>query len=161
MSGLSIYNLTGKWTTQNETAISLAALRGQPVVAAMAYTSCKDICPAIVADMVWIEGKSPAAVKFVFFSLDSAVDSPARLRDYAQARGLDMERWTLCRGDVNAVRELAAAIGVRYKRDAGGNFDHSSIITVLNGEGEIVMQKIGSEGSRQDLVAKLEELARK
>ena len=76
----SLYNLESKWTTQDGRSVGLAALGGKPVVAAMGYTSCKDICPAIVADMMWIEKHLPqdaaGRVRFVFASFDSRVDTP-------------------------------------------------------------------------------------
>ena len=47
----SLYNLESTWTNEDGTSVALSALSGKPVVAAMGYTSCKDMCPAIVADM--------------------------------------------------------------------------------------------------------------
>ena len=57
----SLYNLESQWTTQDGLSVGLSALGGKPVVAGMGYTSCKDICPAIVADMMWIEKHLPQA----------------------------------------------------------------------------------------------------
>ena len=89
----SLYNLESKWTNQDAASISLAALGGKPVVAAMGYTSCKDMCPAIVANMMWIEKHLPQdaarRVTFAFFSINSAIDTPAKLKDYADEHGLD------------------------------------------------------------------------
>ena len=101
-SGRSIYNLDEAWTTQEGVTAPLASLAGKPVVAAMGYTTCKDMCPAIVADMMWIEKHLPAGaadrVRFAFFSLDSETDTPERLRLYAESHGLDTTRWTLLQG---------------------------------------------------------------
>ena len=58
LSGTSIYNLDSQWTDQDGNAVTLASLRGTPVVMAMAYTSCKDICPMIVANMTAIEDQA-------------------------------------------------------------------------------------------------------
>ena len=44
------------------------------------------------------------------------------------------------------VLELAALLGVKYKRDARGQFAHSNVITVLDANGEIVSQQIGLNG---------------
>ena len=44
----SLYNLELTWTSQDGASVPLGALGGKPVVAAMGYTSCKDMCPAIV-----------------------------------------------------------------------------------------------------------------
>ncbi len=145
LPGMSIYNLTSSWTNQDGKQVTLGSLRGEPVVIAMGYTSCKDICPMIVADMVAIEDHAKASslknVHYAFFSLDSAVDTPERLTAYAKDRGLDLGDWALFNGDDKAVRELAAALGVRYRRDASGGFDHSAIITILDADGRIVAQQ--------------------
>ena len=58
-SRASVYNLDSKWTTQDGADVALASLGGKPVVAAMGYTTCKDMCPAIVADMMWIDKHLP------------------------------------------------------------------------------------------------------
>ena len=76
----SLYNLESTWTSQDGASVPLGALGGKPVVAAMGYTSCKDMCPAIVSNMMWIEKHLPQdaakRVSFAFFSIDSAVDTP-------------------------------------------------------------------------------------
>jgi SCO1/SenC len=130
----------------------------------MGYTTCKDICPAIVADMMWIEKHLPPAeadrVRFVFFSFDPAADTPERLRLYAEGHGLDPARWTLLTADDDAVRELAAALGVGYRPDEQGGFDHSAVISLIDPKGEIVFQQRGTQPSSEALLAKLTELFR-
>ena len=159
VSGTSIYNLTSSWTSQDGKRVTLDSLRGEPVVVTMAYTSCKDICPMIVADMVAIEDRAKQAsvtgIRFAFFSLDSAIDTPERLTTYAHDHGLDPAHWTLYHGDGKAVRELAAALGVRYRRDATGGFDHSAIITILDADGTIVAQQPDAQVNTEEMVKKL------
>ena len=83
-SGASLYQLPSKWTTQDGVNVTLVSFAGAPVVAAMGYTTCKDICPAIVANMMWIEKHLPpdaaARVRFAFFSFDPEADTPERLK---------------------------------------------------------------------------------
>ncbi|HLG82979.1 MAG TPA: SCO family protein [Bradyrhizobium sp.] len=159
LPGTSIYNLTSSWTDQNGSRVNLESLRGAPTVVTMGYTSCKDICPMIVANMMAIEDRAKASsmlgVHYVFFSLDTAVDTPERLTAYAKDRGLDFGDWVLFNGDDKAVRELAAALGVRYRRDASGGFDHSAIITILDAEGRIVTQQPDVTANTEDMVKKL------
>lgn len=159
LSGTSIYNLTSGWTSQDGKHVKLESLRGEPVVVTMGYTSCKDICPMIVADMVAIEDRAKEAslkgIRFAFFSLDSAIDTPERLTAYAKDHGLDPAHWTLYQGDDKAVRELAAALGVRYRRDASGGFDHSAIITILDADGRIVTQQPDAQANTEEMVKKL------
>ena len=163
LSGMSIYNLASAWTDQDGKSVKLASLRGELVVVAMAYTSCKDICPMIVANMVAIEDRlkesSSAKVHFVFFSIDSAIDRPERLKAYAGDHGLDLAHWTLYHGDDKAVRELAAALGVRYRRDPNGGFDHSAIISLLDEEGNIAFQKPDAQVDTSEMVEKIQALA--
>jgi protein SCO1/2 len=164
LSGTSVYNLTSAWTNQEGKSVKLASLRGEPIVITMAYTTCKDICPMIVADMVAIEDQvrknSPAKIHFAFFSIDSANDTPERLKAYAGDHGLDLANWTLYHGDDKAVRALAAALGVRYRRDSSGGFDHSAIISLLDEDGNIVFQKPDAQIDTSEMVGKIETLAR-
>jgi len=158
----SLYNLDAKWTTQDGTSVALGSLAGGPVVAAMGYTTCKDICPAIVADMMWVEKHLPVdaagRVRFAFFSFDSAGDTPARLKAYADEHGLDPGHWTLYHGDDDAVRELAAALSVAYRPDGQGGFDHAAAISLLDSKGEIVFQQRGAQASSDELLARLKTL---
>jgi hypothetical protein len=45
-----------------------------------------------------------------------------------------------------------AALGVRYKQDARGQFAHSNVITILNAAGEIVHQQAGLSQDSQENV---------
>jgi protein SCO1 len=162
LSGSSVYNLESSWTTQDGASVRVGVLRGEPVVVAMVYTSCKDMCPAIVADMLWIEKhlplEGPGGVRFALFSFDSVVDTPERLRSYAAEHGMEPGRWTLFHGDEDAVRELAAALGVRYRADGQGGFDHATVISLLDADGNIVFQQTGTQASPRELLTKLDGL---
>jgi len=155
----SIYDLDSRWTDENGAIVALGSLKGRPVIAAMAYTTCKDMCPAIVADMMWVEKHLPPSaggrVRFAFFSIDSAADTPPRLKAYADDHGLDPARWTLLHGDEEAVRELAAALGVGYRADGKGGFDHAAVISLLDSKGEILFQQRGVRASSQELLDRL------
>ena len=78
-------------------------------------------------------------MRFAFFSFDSEADTPERLKLYADGHRLD--RWTLLRADDDATRELAAALGVGYKPDGHGGFEHAGVISLLDRNGEIVFQQ--------------------
>jgi protein SCO1/2 len=162
LSGASLYNLGAHWTDQDGKSLDLQSLRGKPVVAAMAYTSCKGICPLIVANMTAIENAAKAkglqGVRFAFFSLDAKADTPAKLKAYAAEHGLDPASWSLYHGDEKAVRDMAAALGVRYRPDGQGGFDHSTVISLLDDKGEIVFQKLDAKLDTDEFVAKIEGL---
>ena len=59
------------------------------------------------------------------------------------------------RGDDDAVRELAAALGVGYRPDGPGGFDHTAVISLLDDKGDIVFQQRGTQASSDELLAKV------
>jgi protein SCO1/2 len=83
---------------------------------------------------------------FVLVSFDTGHDTVPVLRAYREQHRLDAVNWVLLRGAPGDVRELAAVLGVKYQKDAGGMFNHSNLITILNSEGEIAHQRFGLEG---------------
>lgn len=143
----SVYDLGQTWTNQEGHAVAFTGLRGPPRVVALFFTSCQYACPRITADLKAIERRLPAAqrkaVRFTLFSFDADGDSPATLRAFAGKNGLDTTRWTLLHGGGEDVRELAAVLGINYRREADGSIAHGNAITLLDAEGAIVFQQSG------------------
>ncbi|MEY2880748.1 MAG: hypothetical protein RLZZ15_3128 [Verrucomicrobiota bacterium] len=156
ISARSIYQLDAKFCSDTGQCLPLAALRGRPVVLAMFFASCGYACPRLVTDMQALRGRLPAELRdkaaFVLVSFDTERDTPAALADYRRQRALD-GAWTLLRGDKDAVAELAALLGVKYRREPSGNFAHSNLITILTREGEIVHRREGLEGGLDEAAA--------
>lgn len=142
LPGDSVYQLDAALTDQGGREFKLAELRGQPVLIAMFYTSCKYVCPLIVDSMVRVEraltDAERARVHLVLVSFDADHDTPQTLREIATQRHLDASRWTLSRTDATSVRKLAAVLGVQYRATADGGFNHSSIVSLLDQRGRIV-----------------------
>lgn len=155
----SIYQTESTWTTDDAKPLKLGALRGKPQVVAMFFTSCQFTCPIIVNNLKRIEAALPENLRtnvgFTLVSFDSERDTPAALKKFRAQRELSEKNWTLLRGGPDDVRELAALLGVNYRRDAAGQFAHSNLITVLNAEGEIVYQQAGLNTSPDEVANKL------
>ena len=149
-SAASLYGLTGRWMNQDGSARRLDDFEGNPVVLSMVFTHCSYACPLIVRDMKRIGAELPDDVRdrarFVLVSLDPERDTPEALRRFAEAHALDLDRWTLLRGEEEQVRLLATLLGVRYRQQADGQFAHTSLISILDEEGEIVQQQKGLSG---------------
>jgi len=143
----SIYQIPSKWQDQNGTDWNLKSLRGHPVILAMAYTRCQYSCPLIVENMKKLEmdlaAKGAKDVAFTLFSFDAKHDTSEKLKKFAETRHLDLTHWTLFHGSANAVRDLAAVLGIRYKETSQGEFDHSNIIFLLDPEGIVRFQQTG------------------
>jgi protein SCO1/2 len=158
----SLYQIATSFTDDAGRPFQLGQLRGRPVVLTMFFASCGYACPLLVTDMQAIRAQLPAAVRdqaaFVLVSFDVERDTPAALRHYREERGLDAG-WTLLHGDADAVRELAALLGVKYKQEADGMFSHSNLVTILNPEGEVAHQRSGLRGGLDDAAAALVRVA--
>jgi cytochrome oxidase Cu insertion factor (SCO1/SenC/PrrC family) len=55
------------------------------------------------------------------------------------------------------VRELAA-LGVGYRPDGQGGFDHDAVISLLDARGEIILQQRGTQAASAELLARLNAL---
>jgi protein SCO1 len=141
----SIYHAHSVWTDQHGERRPLGSLSGRVQVVGMVYLSCAYACPRMVLDMKRIEDELShrADVGFVLVSIDPERDSPARLAEYAAGAGLDPDRWTLLHGDDGDILELAALLGIQYRRMANGEFIHSNLLTVLDADGQVVFRQMG------------------
>jgi protein SCO1/2 len=124
----------------------------------MVYTHCSTTCPITVDQMKRIE-RTSSDVGLVLVSLDPEHDSPHRLAEYAREHGLDGARWTILTGDAGDVRELAATLGVRYRRISPEELAHSNTVTLLDAAGTPVYQGAGPRGDG-DITDALRRIAR-
>jgi len=149
LSDRSIYQLGATWTNDAGKAVTLPSLRGKPVIVAMFFAQCEYACPVLVSDMKRLLTALPEVVRdqtqLVLVTFDTERDTPAALRAFRERMSLDA-RWTLLRGESEAVQELAMLLGVKFKKDARGQFAHSNLLTLMNAEGEIVHRHGGLNG---------------
>ena len=136
----TVYDLPGKWQSQQSNAIELSQLRGKPHIITMGFTSCKFACPRIIGDMKRIEkelGPDADKVGFVFFSFDSATDTPAKMQSTLRDQKLSPERWTFAVSDDETIRRLAVALDFKFQ-SVEGFFAHSNLIALLDANGKVV-----------------------
>jgi protein SCO1/2 len=163
LSERSLYQVESSWTNDAGTAMPLGKLLGKPQVITMFFASCEYACPLLVSDMQRIEEALPpelrSQVGFTLITFDTERDTPEALKKYRENHQLG-KNWTLLRGNPDDVLELAALLGVKFKKDERGQFAHSNTITVLDRKGEIVVQQIGLNRDPQSAVATLQKLLR-
>ena len=139
--GESIYQLHLQLTLQDGRQMPLAALRGQPLLVTMFYTTCQGVCPLMAftlrRTMAALPEAERASMRVLMVSFDPARDSPEALRGFAELNSLKGPAWLLARTPESDVRELAAVLGIRYRQLPGGMFSHSTIITLLDKDGLI------------------------
>jgi protein SCO1 len=79
-----------------------------------------------------------ARLPVTLVSFDPARDTVAALKRHATQRGLDPAAWTLARTDARSVRRLAAVLGIQYRALSDGEFNHSTVLLLLDADGRIV-----------------------
>ena len=164
LPGNSLYQLDVPLTEQTGRTFALRELRGRPQLVAMFYTSCRYVCPLIIDTAKATERALPAALQprfdVLLVSIDPERDDVAALASVAKRRALDATRWRLVRTDAANVRQLAAALGIQYRQLTDGEFNHASVLTVLDAEGRIVRQTRTLGEADPDVAAALGELAK-
>jgi protein SCO1/2 len=158
--GDSVYALSASLVDQRGRSVGLDLFRGHPVLVSMFYATCPDACPLLIADLQRIERELPHRIKadlrVVLVSVDPERDTPDALRALALARHVDESRWRLLRTPEDTVREIAALLGIKYRRLPDGNFSHSSVITLLNPDGVVLARDEGIGGPHTALLRSLQ-----
>jgi protein SCO1/2 len=143
--------------------LTLAELRGQPVLVSFIYTSCAFVCPTITSSLARaaavaeqaLGGRSFAVVNVGF---DVRYDTPEQLRRYAAERGIDARNWHFVSADQATIDAFARDVGFSYA-PAGGGFDHLTQVTILDADGRVYQQVYGTELEPPMIVDPLKRLA--
>jgi protein SCO1 len=147
-------------TSQNGGEVTLGALRGKVVAVTFIYTSCPDVCPMLTDKMARVQDELGAdfgsKIAFLSISVDPEHDTPAVLKEYAEALGADLAGWSFLTGTPAAVREVAHRYGVAVAPAADGGVDHTLLTTLVDRQGTMRVQYLGyrfdPEEFRQDLL---------
>lgn len=149
----SIYQLHSRLTTQSGAPAQLDLYRGHPVLISMFYGSCPAACPMLITSMQVYESHLDAArrerLRALLISFDPARDTSERLAALAGLHRADPARWSFTSASDNDARKIAALLGFSYRRQANGDYDHSLLITLLDGEGRIVASTAKLHGDTQ------------
>jgi protein SCO1/2 len=110
----------------------------------MFYGSCTTVCPLILHDLARIdEAVGSDRLRVAVATFDPERDTAERLRALRTERDMDAARWKLLRGDEDGTRDLAMSLGIQYRKLPDGEFAHSALIVLLDGEGHVVERHEG------------------
>lgn len=148
--GDSVYQVAATLTDQDGRAFRLGDRRGKPVLVSMFYTSCKFVCPMLIDTMALTQQslgtEERARLDLLLISFDPARDDTQKLKSIAGARDLSPAQWTLARTDATSARKIAATLGIQYRLLSDGEYNHTTVLVLLDAEGRMVGQtkKIGT-----------------
>lgn len=149
----TLYNQDGE-------VVSVDRLRGRRVVMNFIYTRCPiaTMCPASTARMHDLQLAARAAgvknLQLISISLDPAYDTPAVLKAYAEARGIETTDFFFLTGPEGAVRDLLHQFGVIV--EPGDNYLKHTLSTLLIDErGKIVHRVDGTQWKPEEFLSRL------
>lgn len=139
LAKVSLYDLRLDLTDQDGAKRQLGSFAGRPLIISMFYGTCPYACPTLIRainrGLAKADPATRAETRVLLVSFDPERDTPAALKEIASLHHLDETRWRLARASDDDVRQLAAVLGIRYRKLADGAFNHSSVITVLDARG--------------------------
>ncbi len=147
---------------QSGRSLSLAALKGKPVLVDFIYTSCTGPCPTLTAKLGSVAKRLGADlgrnVVLVSITLDPEHDRPAELSDYARKQQADDKGWLFLTGSPAQIERVLAAYKLRRQREADGSVTHMVATFLLGPDGHQVRQYNGLEVRPETVAADVERL---
>jgi protein SCO1 len=142
---------------QHGSAVSLASLKGKPVLIDFIYTSCTSTCPMLTAKMAAIAHElGPALgadVTIVSITLDPEHDSPAELAKYAKDHDATGSGWIFLTGPPAQIDQVLALFNLRRVRESDGSITHSVAAFLLGPDGHQIRQYNALDVSPEAVVA--------
>lgn len=145
---------------QNGRVVPSGRFRGKQIMLNFIYTRCPsaDMCPAATAKMMLTQQAAKKAgvanVEFVSVTLDPVYDTPAVLKDYAEARSIDTSNFSFLTGPEGAVRDLLTQFGI-IADFSDGVVKHTLATLLIDPKGKIIWRADGSQWSPADFVARM------
>ncbi|MBP7369879.1 MAG: SCO family protein [Arenimonas sp.] len=155
----SVWQLKATITEQNAKSIPLKDLAGKPRLVSMFYSSCPYMCPLIIDTALAVQHDLSAQEReklgVLMISIDPKKDTPQVLQALMAKRKLDPTQWILARASEQDVRSIAALLNIRYRQLEGGDFNHTSVLILIDAQGRIVArtEKMGTQPEPEFLVA--------
>lgn len=134
-----------QFTTQDDSLINSAHLKGKIYVASFFFASCPSICPAMNFNVKQVQDRFTGFEDFriVSFTVDPKHDTVEVLKAYERKMGAIPGRWYFLTGDEKAIYKTAADYFQSAMPDslAEGGFLHSENLVLIDWEGRIRSRK--------------------
>ncbi len=145
---------------QDGHVVQMGRFRGKQIMLNFIYTRCPiaTMCPTSTAKMIMTQKLAREAgvknLELISISLDPVYDTPGVLKDYTQARGIDLSNFSFLTGPKNAVQDLLAQFGV-IAEFKDGLLNHTLATLLIDGNGTIVWRADGGEWDPAEFVGKM------
>ncbi len=153
-----------KLVDQNSNSVSLAALKGKPMLVDFIYTSCPGPCLMETAKFANVAlrlgDKLGSKVVLVSITVDPEHDGPKQLREYAEQQGADAKGWYFLTGSPADVDRALAGFKIIREKEPDGSVGHIVNMVLINADGTEVHQYSGEVAKAQTLASDLLNLSK-
>jgi protein SCO1/2 len=143
--------------------VSLASLKGKPVLFDFIYTNCPGPCLLLTAQMKQIANrlgpKLGTEARIVSITVDPEHDHPAQLLAYANKQGADVSGWLFLTGTPKQVDDEMARFNVIRQREPDGTVDHVLEFFLVDANGRALLQYLGQKAEPDRVVSDVERTA--
>jgi protein SCO1/2 len=139
-------------TNQNSASLSLASLRGRPVLVAFIHTMCKGPCEMLTVKMqsvaAALQSKAPRTT-MLLITTDPADDRPAVLLAYGKRQSLAGKQWVLVTGPHPNIKHVMSIYGVSHDDGNDDAMVHVMKLFLIAPDGSLVHTYPGLNASPQ------------
>jgi protein SCO1/2 len=129
------------FVNQDSLTFTSKDLEGKIYVVDFFFTSCPSICPIMSANMSKLQDRFSGFDDFelVSFTVDPKRDTPQRLKEYADDRMVNTEKWNFLTGQQDSLYAVAYDYLSSAMEDslAPGGFLHTEYFVLVDKEGNI------------------------
>jgi protein SCO1 len=145
-----------KLVDQNGNKVSLASLKGKPMVVDFIYTSCPGPCmmeTAKLANVALRLGSDLGSkVTIVSISVDPEHDGPKQLLDYSRQQGADEKGWYFLTGSPRDVDRALAGFKISREIGPDGSVGHLVDMMLIGPDGRLVNEYNGEVVKAESIV---------
>jgi protein SCO1 len=142
--------------------VTLASLKGRPVLIDFIYTTCPGPCPLMTSQMASVANllgpKLGSQVTFVSISIDPEHDRPAELEKYAREFKADEAGWLFLTGTPAQIDRVLALYHLKRGRNPDGTVNHAAASFLLGPDGHQVRQYQPLEVKASAVVADIDRM---
>jgi protein SCO1 len=132
----SLFAYPWVWTDDRGERVSLSRWRGETLVVAAFYASCKSTCPRTIAKLQKIHEtfrREGHRAQFLLVTLDPDTDTPEILHRFKESAGFSGD-WHLLAGSVPETKELTELLDI-HLIDDGPHLMHEAKIVFFDPQG--------------------------
>jgi len=145
-----------KLVDQNGNHVSLASLKGKPMVVDFIYTSCPGPCMMETAKLsnvaLRLGSDLGSKVTIVSISVDPEHDGPKQLLDYSRQQGADEKGWYFLTGSPRDVDRALAGFKISREIGPDGSVGHLVDMMLIGPDGRVVQEYNGEVVKAESIV---------